>query len=163
MDIEKVKSLMQEMTRCGLSELEWEGEGVKLKLKRETAAADRDFIPMTTSVTGDPSMSTVGQDHAASNQKAAELNGAAKDELIDEASITVVKSPVIGVFYAAASPEAKPYIEVGQKVKKGDVLCIIEAMKLMNEVLSEVDGEILKILVSDGEKVEYGQPLIKIG
>ena len=75
----------------------------------------------------------------------------------------IVKSPMVGTFYLRPSPESMPYVEVGKKVKKGDILCIIEAMKLMNEIESEFDGEIKEILVKDAEPVEYGKPLFVIG
>lgn len=81
---------------------------------------------------------------------------------IDFNHITEVKSPMVGVFYAAPSPDAQPYVQVGSKVKKGDVLCIIEAMKLMNEITAEQDGEIVDICVKSGEVVEYSQTLFKI-
>lgn len=74
-----------------------------------------------------------------------------------------INAPIVGVFYAAPSPDAQPYVSVGKQVKKGDTVCIIEAMKCMNEIQAEEDGEIADILVKDGELVEYGQPLFKIG
>ncbi len=74
----------------------------------------------------------------------------------------IVKSPMVGTFYLKPSPTEKPYVEVGQSVKKGETLCIIEAMKLMNEIESEYAGEIVEILVKDGETVEYGTELFKI-
>lgn len=73
-----------------------------------------------------------------------------------------IKSPIVGVFYAAPSPDAQPYVSVGKKVKKGDVVCIIEAMKCMNEIQAEEDGEITAVLANNGELVEYGQPLFQI-
>lgn len=73
-----------------------------------------------------------------------------------------IKSPMVGIFYAAASPEAKPFVEIGSKVKKGDVVCIIEAMKLMNEITAEFDGEVVDVCVHNGEVVEYGQPLFRL-
>ena len=73
-----------------------------------------------------------------------------------------IKAPMVGVFYKAASPEAKPYVTVGKTVKKGDTVCIIEAMKLMNEIQAEEDGTIKEILVKDGDIIEYGQPLFVI-
>lgn len=76
---------------------------------------------------------------------------------------TAVKSPMVGVFYRASSPEAEPFVSVGQQVKKGQVLCIIEAMKLMNEISAERDGQITQVCVKDGDIVEYGQPLFYIG
>ena len=74
----------------------------------------------------------------------------------------IVTSPMVGTFYLKPSPNAKPYVEVGKQVKKGDVLCIIEARKLMNEIESEEEGTIAEILVKDGEPVEYGKPLFRI-
>ena len=73
-----------------------------------------------------------------------------------------IKSPMVGVFYASPSPDAKPFVEVGSKVKKGQVVCIIEAMKLMNELTADQDGEVVDICVNNGEVVEYGQPLFKL-
>lgn len=74
----------------------------------------------------------------------------------------VIKAPIVGVFYVAPSPDASPYVTVGKQVKKGETVCIIEAMKCMNEIQAEEDGEIIEILAKDGELVEYGQPLFKI-
>lgn len=74
----------------------------------------------------------------------------------------IVKSPMVGVFYGAPSPDAEPYVKPGDRVKKGDVLCIIEAMKLMNEIVSDVDGEVIEVLGENQTPVEYGQPLFAI-
>lgn len=88
--------------------------------------------------------------------------------VVAEAAPAVVESgktidaPIVGVFYVAPSPESDPYVSVGKKVKKGDTVCIIEAMKCMNEIQAEESGEIVEVLVNDGELVEYGQPLFKI-
>ncbi len=81
---------------------------------------------------------------------------------VDFNNITEVKSPMVGVFYDSPSPDAEPYVKVGSKVKKGDVLCIIEAMKLMNEITAQVDGEIVDVCAQNGQVVEYNQPLFKI-
>ncbi|MDT7903725.1 MAG: acetyl-CoA carboxylase biotin carboxyl carrier protein [Candidatus Caldipriscus sp.] len=85
-----------------------------------------------------------------------------KVEVKEEKNIHIVKSPIVGTFYRAPAPGAKPFVEVGSKVKKGDVLCIIEAMKIMNEIKSDVNGVVEEILVENGQPVEYGQPLFKI-
>lgn len=81
---------------------------------------------------------------------------------LDMSRTTVVHAPMVGVFYAAPSPGAEPFVTVGSKVKKGDTLCVIEAMKVMNEVTAEVDGEVVDVCVKDGELVEYGCCLMKI-
>ena len=85
-----------------------------------------------------------------------------EETIEDKEEGNIVKSPMVGTFYMKPSPNSKPYVEVGQKVKKGDVLCIIEAMKLMNEIESEFDGEITEVLLKDGDMVEFGKPLFKI-
>ena len=74
----------------------------------------------------------------------------------------IIKAPMVGVFYAAASPEAQPFVKVGDVIKKGDVVCIIEAMKLMNEISADIEGEVAEILVQNGQLVEYGEPLFRI-
>ena len=86
----------------------------------------------------------------------------AGDEPIDMAHTTAVRAPMVGVFYAAPAPGAEPFVHVGSKVKKGDTLCVIEAMKVMNEVTAEEDGEVVDICVHDGDLVEYGCCLMKI-
>ena len=83
-------------------------------------------------------------------------------EVQKEEKGNIIKSPMVGTFYLKPSPAAEPYIEIGKEVKKGDVLCIIEAMKLMNEIESEYTGKVTEILVKDGEAVEYGTPLLRI-
>ena len=83
-------------------------------------------------------------------------------EKVQEEKYKIIKSPMVGTFYLKPDPNSNPYVEIGKKVKKGDILCIIEAMKLMNEIECEFDGEIAEILVKDGEMVEYGKPLFKI-
>ena len=84
-----------------------------------------------------------------------------KNKIIEEGNI--VKSPMVGTFYIKPSPTSEPYVEIGKEVKKGNVLCIVEAMKLMNEIESEFDGKIAEIYLKDGEAVEYGKPLFRIG
>ena len=86
----------------------------------------------------------------------------AGDEPLDMSHTTAVRAPMVGVFYAAPSPGAEPFVQVGSKVKKGDTLCVIEAMKVMNEVTAEQDGEIVDICVKDGDLVEYGCCLMKV-
>ncbi len=86
----------------------------------------------------------------------------ADDAPMDMSHATAVRAPMVGVFYAAPSPGAEPFVRVGSKVKKGETLCVIEAMKVMNEVTAEADGEIVDICVKDGDLVEYGCCLMKI-
>lgn len=85
-----------------------------------------------------------------------------EEAAVDFNRVHEIKSPMVGVFYTSPSPDTKPFVEIGQKVKKGDVVCIIEAMKLMNELTADQDGEVVDICVNNGEVVEYGQPLFKL-
>lgn len=79
-----------------------------------------------------------------------------------EENLNIVKSPLVGTYYSSSTPEGKPYVEVGTKVKKGDIICIVEAMKIMNEISSEFDGEVVEVLRRDEDIVEFGMPLFKI-
>ena len=85
-----------------------------------------------------------------------------RDAGVDFNRLTEVKSPLVGVFYAAPSPEAEPYVKIGSTVKKGEVLCIVEAMKLMNEIVAEQDGTVVDVCAHNGDVVEYGQTLFKL-
>jgi acetyl-CoA carboxylase biotin carboxyl carrier protein len=95
-------------------------------------------------------------------QKLGSLQEKVTRETEEETRVITVTSPIVGTFFRAPSPEADPFVETGSKVKKGQVLCIVEAMKLMNEIESEVDGVVIKILVDNGQPVEYGEPLFLI-
>ena len=144
MKIDLVKQLINEFENSEVFKMKVEIDDIKLELeKTPIAPVNVVSTPITTQVTNTEIVNEPVKQEP-------EING------------TPVKSPIVGVYYAASSPTAKPYVEVGQKVKKGDVLCIIEAMKLMNEIESEFDGEIAEILLKDGEMVEFGKPLFKI-
>ena len=142
MDVKKIESLAKLMQETGLTALELtEGESVlKLERKQEVIAA----APVA--VAGPEVLGVVSQPETVQTQQEG----------------TMVLSPTVGVFYASPSPDARPFVEVGDQVKKGDTLCIIEAMKLMNEIPAEVDGTIAEICVGNGQVVEYNQPLFRI-
>ena len=143
MEYEKIKQLIEDMGNSKLSSIEIDfPDGTKINMKKQEVVAVANNVPII-----ETSKQQVVQNE--------------KEEIIETAN--VVKSPMVGTFYAKPAPNSNPYVEVGKKVKKGDVLCIIEAMKLMNEIESEFDGEIKEILVKDGEVVEYGKPLFRIG
>ena len=144
-DIEKLARLMQE---TGLTALEYAQGEAQLKLERKqeiTVAAAAAPVSAAPSLGG---AEALGVTHAQDSQPAKE--GA------------LVLSPMVGVFYSSPNPEARPYVQVGVSVKKGDTLCIIEAMKLMNEIPAEVDGTVAEICVSNGQVVEFNQPLFRI-
>ena len=151
MDLRKLKKLIDLVQESGISELEvTEGEEKVRIAKHSTGPAPTNYVTQA------PVM------HAAPAAAApAAAAPAASDPGLPEGH--VVKSPMVGTFYRASAPGAKPIVEVGQTVAVGDVLCIIEAMKLMNEIEAEVSGTIKAILVENGEPVEFGEPLFIIG
>jgi acetyl-CoA carboxylase biotin carboxyl carrier protein len=152
MDLRKLKKLIDLVQESGIAELEiTEGEE-KVRIARGGVVS---VMPLAT-----PAPAAGGGAPALAAAQAAAAAPAAEPE--PGPAGHVVKSPMVGTFYRAASPEAKPFVEVGQGVKEGDTLCVIEAMKLMNEIEADASGIIQAILVENGQPVEYGQPLFLI-
>lgn len=142
MEYEKIKQLIDEMGNSKLTEIDIEfPDGTKISMKKDKM---QERIIQNTSII---------ENDTIENQIKENTN---------EKKGNIIKSPMVGTFYLKPSPTAEPYIEIGKEVKKGDVLCIIEAMKLMNEIESEYTGKVIEILVKDGEAVEYGTPLLRI-
>ena len=155
MNLEEIKTLAEIMSENGLTTIEIiEGEtNIRLE-KNPPAPACVPAAPMPML----PAAPAPAAPAAAAPAEAAPAAPAAGNF----SNLTEVKSPMVGVFYDSPSPEADPYVKVGDKVKKGDVLCIIEAMKLLNEITAEQDGEIVDICAHNADVVEYGQTLFKI-
>ena len=155
MNLEEIKTLAEIMSENGLTTIEIiEGEtNIRLE-KNPPAPACVPAAPMPMM----PAAPAPAAPAAAAPAEAAPAAPAAGNF----SNLTEVKSPMVGVFYESPSPEADPYVKVGDKVKKGDVLCIIEAMKLLNEITAEQDGEIVDICAHNADVVEYGQTLFKI-
>lgn len=141
MDIQQIKEIAETMRENGLTLVDITQDGASLRLERKPACVEA--LPVPT---------------AAPSQIAAE----AATVPTKECGGVEVKSPIVGVFYASASPDSEPYVQVGSRVKKGDTLCIIEAMKLLNEISAECDGEITEICAASGQVVEYAQVLFRI-
>ena len=155
MKLDDVREILALMREHGLSEFEIERDGLKLRLRKDASGA----------VTAAPAVVAAGAAApvapASPLPPAPELaapvgSGAAEVEL------AVVKSPIVGTFYRSSEPGAASFVEIGTTVKKGQVLCIIEAMKLMNEIDSEFDGEVVNIYVESGQPVQYGERLFAI-
>ena len=138
-----IEDMLQLMESRGLVELEIEQEGIRVRLKKATAAAPQ----IVEYISGVPQPASVA--HAA---KSAEPAG----------NRVIIKSPMVGTFYRAPAPDAPAFVEAGQEIEAGQVVCIVEAMKLMNEIKSETAGKILEVLVDSGEAVEFGQPLFAV-
>ena len=177
MDYKAIINLMKEMNQTELTKLEIEEEGVRICLEKavvntqETVNPQMGFSansmpypvyaqPMSYNAPAGPSIpvSQAGSAPVATQSSVA----AGADQPSEDVSHKKVVSPMVGTFYSQASPDKPPFVKVGDKVKKGQTVCIIEAMKLMNEIESEHDGEIVKILINNEDMVEFGQPLFLI-
>ena len=142
MEYEKIKQLMEDMGNSKLTSINIDfPDGTKISMKKENIQEiKREVIKQ---------------------EQIIESKAEEQETKIEETG-KIVKSPMVGTFYLKPAPDANPYVEVGKEVQKGDILCIIEAMKLMNEMESEYNGKIKEILVKDGEPVEFGMPLFVI-
>ena len=148
MNLKEIKEIIALMNENGLSEIEIEREGLKLKLRKSALEAQVAAAPQAHyAVQSLPAPKVVSS--------AADAVSASKDASKNKD----IKSPMVGTFYRSPSPEAAPFVEIGQNVEIGQVVCIVEAMKLMNEIKSEVRGKITEVTVQNGEPVEFGQAL----
>ena len=158
MDLRKLKTLIDLVAESDIAELEvTEGES-KVRIVKSSAMPQNQVVMM-------PSQGVTPQFAAPAAQAPAAAAPAAAPAVAAAAEPTghVVKSPMVGTFYRSSAPGAPAFVEVGQSVKEGDTLCIIEAMKLLNEIDADKSGTITQILVENGQPVEYGQPLFVIG
>ncbi|MDP2753496.1 MAG: acetyl-CoA carboxylase biotin carboxyl carrier protein [Nitrospirota bacterium] len=141
MELEDLKDLIELLKETDITELQIEKDGTKVKIKREKILSSIEM--------------SVHKSKAFQEKIVAETEEEAQ-------RLVTITSPIVGTFYRSPTPEAAHFVEVGIKVTKGQVLCIVEAMKLMNEIESEVDGVVVKVLVENGQPVEYGEPLFLI-
>lgn len=155
MDIRKIKKLIEMLQASDVAEIEIHEGDDSVRISRHSRIA----TPVASPVATDMSVPTTAT-AAVATPSGSIFADDCDDE--DELDGNVIKSPMVGTFYRAASPESDPFIEVGQQVKKGDTLCIIEAMKILNQINSEHDGVVSQILVENGAPVEYDEPLFVI-
>jgi len=153
MDLQQIKQILELVREHDLSEFEIEHEGLRLKIRKDPSGGHLVSQLAQAVPAAAPAASVVAVPSAAAAAEAA-----------DEADVelAVVKSPIVGTFYRSPEPAAPSFVDIGSTVKKGDVLCIIEAMKLMNEIDSEYDGEIVNVYVENGQPVQYGERLFAI-
>jgi acetyl-CoA carboxylase biotin carboxyl carrier protein len=160
-DLAEVERLLGFMDKHGLEEFDYERDGLRVRLKKPSTharGASRGFpAPEIHVAGGHPAAQHAGP--AANAPTAPRDTGA---DIGRSEDLHVVKSPIVGTYYASASPGSEPFVSVGAHVESGQVLCIIEAMKLMNEIESDVAGEVVRIFVENGQPVEYGEPLFGI-
>jgi acetyl-CoA carboxylase biotin carboxyl carrier protein len=148
MNLKELKELLELLRNSEVTELEIEKAGVRVRIKKERAPSE---APLPSMPPAPPAVESAGAKESPKAERTVEPEG----------KVTVT-APVVGIFYRAPAPDADPYVEVGSPVKKGQVVCVIEAMKLMNEIEAESDGTIAAILVENAQPVEYGQALFLI-
>jgi acetyl-CoA carboxylase biotin carboxyl carrier protein len=155
MDLDEIKKILDLMREHDLAEFELERESGKVRLRKQTAAPQ--YVAAAAAV---PHLT-----YAPASQAPAPAAAGGESVLTaasEDVDLAIVKSPIVGTFYRASEPGAKPFADVGQQVRKGQVLCIIEAMKLMNEINAECDGEVVKVYVENGQAVQYGERLFAL-
>jgi len=164
MDLNQIKQILELVREHELSEFEVEHDGLRLKIRKDVNGAHIVTLPASpTASVGAPAAAgavpaAAGPVPAAPPSAAPAADAAAESEI----ELAVVKSPIVGTFYRSSEPGSAPFVDIGAMVKKGQVLCIIEAMKLMNEIDSEYDGEVVNIYVENGQPVQYGERLFAI-
>lgn len=155
-DLKQIRDLMKAMKQLGVNELEIEAQDHRLYLRRGQNAVA--MSPTTVVQTGHPTMPPQGAFAA----PPAAAPAAPVEEKKEDENTVFITSPFVGTFYRAPSPDTPSFIEVGQVISAGTVLCIVEAMKLMNEIESEIGGTILEVMVENGKPVEFGDKLFKV-
>ncbi len=150
-DLDKIRDILEIMKANDLVEVEIKHGDDKILLKRASSVPAISGVPLIGAPSG------VGAGKRETVQTEAQAEQAKADERLVE-----IKSPIVGTFYSAPSPDSEPFVEVGSKIEENSVVCIVEAMKVMNEIKAEVSGTIVEILVKNGEAVEYGQVLFKV-
>lgn len=159
MDLKEIRQIIDLMKRSDLTEFAVEEEGFKLRIRRGASG-----LPVATSVGGLTSAGPVSVGELAGPAPVASATAAtlAVGPQAEEAGIAFIKSPMVGTFYRAPSPESPPFVDVSSKVLETSPVCIIEAMKIMNEIQAEVKGTIVEVLAENGQPVEFGQRLFKV-
>ncbi|OOL96610.1 biotin carboxyl carrier protein of acetyl-CoA carboxylase [Clostridium acetobutylicum] len=156
MDYKEIEELIKTIDNSGLTYLEIESNGTKITMRKGTSNEE------STSVVQNAQIQENKIERVVTTQTHDDDKKVIDKPSVDDENIRVVTSPIVGTFYESSGPDSEAFAKVGTQVKKGQTLCIIEAMKLMNEIESEFDGEVVEVLVKNEEMVEYGQELFKI-
>jgi len=156
MDIKQIHELIKLINKSNIGELSIEQEGFKISIKQKKEISQHFAAPLLQQVSQPPQLIQQAQDTPAKTNKTKAAESPKTENLL------TIKSPMIGTFYRQAGPDKPIFVSVGDEVKIGQVVCIIEAMKLFNEIESEVSGKIVKVLVEDASPVEFGQPLFLV-
>ena len=158
MTVDEIKEILELMREHDLVEFELQREGETVRLRKQSSAQWAG--PIATGPAGAFHPPAAAPPVATASQAGGEAP--VLEPTSEDVDLAIVKSPIVGTFYRSAEPGAPPFVDTGQTVKKGQVLCIIEAMKLMNEINAECDGEIVKVYVENGQAVQYGERLFAI-
>jgi acetyl-CoA carboxylase biotin carboxyl carrier protein len=156
MDLDEIKKILDLMRENDVTEFELEQDGVKVRLRKGAGPQWTNHVPQV------PAIAYAPPPAPPASANVAEAASSPLTVASEDVDLAIIKSPIVGTFYRAPEPDAKPFAEVGQMVKAGQVLCIIEAMKLMNEINAECDGEVVKVYVENGRAVHYGERLFAI-
>ena len=162
MKIQEIREIIKLIDQSTLSEFLYESEGTKIKLKKNenSSVITNGQTLESSSVVAQPTVVEVKPEVVNETPKKTEVEKATP--VAEDSSLHKITSPMVGTFYQSSSPDAASYVEIGSRVSADSIVCIVEAMKLFNEIESEVNGEIIEILVKDGQLVEYGQPLFLV-
>lgn len=162
--VQEIRELIKLVDLSSIDEFSYEYEGAKIKMKKNVAAKTvaeplQQVVPAPA-----PQPAPAVQEKAKAEPKVetAAVQEVKQEEVKDTSNLHKIVSPMVGTFYQSSSPEAEAYVKQGTKVSKDSIVCIVEAMKLFNEIEAEVNGEIVEVLVKDGQLVEYGQPLFLV-
>lgn len=156
--IDEIKELIELINNSTIDEFSYEQDGSKVKIKKNTNQINGVELPVQYI---QPAQTPAVSQQSVIEEKVNTTDTTSTQTAVDE-SLHTITSPMVGTFYQSASPDQPPYVTVGASVQKDSVVCIVEAMKLFNEIEAEVDGEIVEMLVNDGQLVEYGQPLFVV-
>lgn len=159
MDLKEIKAIIELMTKNHLTEFDLEKEGFKIRIKKGPESGAQPIIYQTATSLPAPSTPTLAHAPISSSPSAP---APSETQPAGSSPLAEITSPMVGTFYRAPSPDAAPYVEVGQKITPDTVVCIVEAMKVMNEIKAEISGVIAEILVENGKPVEFGQPLFRV-
>ena len=163
MDLNQLKQILDLVRAHDLAEFEIEHDGLRLKIRKDAAGAPAvvaSSVPAPSAPAAAPAAASASA--APSATPSGSTGPTAADAGEADVELAVVKSPIVGTFYRSPEPGAPPFVEIGSQVKKGQVLCIIEAMKLMNEIESDVDGVVARIYPQNGQPIEYGEKLFAV-
>ena len=151
MELDDLKEILRLIEREGITEFELEKDGVRLRIKKPSQPVVERSAGSTAKTAG-----------TAPSARPAEAPSAASEAEPEESGLSLVKSPIVGTFYRSSDPSAEPFVKIGDHVKVGQVLCIVEAMKLMNEIEAETAGEVVAVHLENGQPVQYGEPLFSL-